>query len=391
MNILFATTSLPHTRSTGAEIASQAFIDAMRVAGHEVTVLGFARDNAALPLGSMAAEIRAIETASAGWAKFGWLAGSFLRHQPYVCEKFRSDRYCDLLDQATASGKADVLVLDHAQMGWLLPQWQRWARSLVFVAHNHEAALYAAQAKHARNMPQRVLLKRESHLLRRLEWQLAQAADQIWTLSDEENGAFAAMAGQNKARLMPLAAEPLPLRPPAEKHFDIGLLGTWSWDVNRRGLDWFVQNVLPLLPAHLSVRIAGRGSEHLPGATSNCVGLGFIPDAAAFMASARVLAVPTTTGAGIGLKTIDAIASGTPTVSTSIGLRGLGDLPSFVTTADTSETFAAALIQQLTTGHPNHAAGQAWARKRHDTFQHAVATALLRPEKGAPPLATKAA
>ncbi|WP_157959683.1 glycosyltransferase [Devosia submarina] len=377
MNILFATTSLPHARSTGAEIASQAFIDAMRMAGHKVHVLGFARDSSPPPPGSTAAEIRAIETASAGWAKFGWLVGSLLRHQPYVCEKFRSQRYVDLLDQLAG----DLLVIDHTQMCWLLPQWQRWAKSLVFIAHNHEAALYATQAKRVRNMPQAMLLTRDSHLLRTLETQLAQAANQIWTLSEAERSAFEAMGGHGKTSLMPLAGQPLlPATRRAEKLFDIGLLGTWSWDVNGRGLEWFVRKVLPLLPAHVSVRIAGRGSEHLPGATPNCIGLGFVPDAAGFVASARVLAIPTITGAGIQLKTIEAIASGTPTVSTSLGLRGLTDLPGYVAAADTPEQFATALMLQLHTGRQDGTAGRSWAQKRQEAFERHVATALAKLE-----------
>jgi glycosyltransferase involved in cell wall biosynthesis len=349
----------------------------MRLAGHQVRVLGFSRDASTPPPGSIPAEIRAIETSSAGLAKFAWLAGSFLRHQPYVCEKFRSHRYADLLTHSTVSGRADLLVLDHAQMVWLLPKWRRWARSLVFIAHNHEASLYALQSKHVRSMPQRYLLNRDSRLLQRLETHLARAADQIWTLSEPERQAFEAMGGHGKTSLLSLASQMPPATTHrAEKTFDIGLLGTWSWDVNGRGLQWFVQKVLPLLPAQVSVRIAGRGSDHLPEATPNCLGLGFIPDAANFMASANVLAVPTVTGAGIQLKTIEAISSGTPTVSTSLGLRGLTDLPDFVAVADTQEAFAAALMQQLATGRQDNTAGRNWAQRRQDTFERDVSTAL---------------
>jgi hypothetical protein len=227
MNILFATTSLPHARSTGAEIASQAFIDAIRAAGHQVSVLGFARDNSQPPTGSMAAENRAIETASAGSAKYHWLAQSLLHQRPYIWEKFRSHAYWNLLETTAAEDKADVLVLDHAQMGWLLPHWRQWAKSLVFIAHNHEAPLYAAQAKQEANPLHRLLLMRDSRLLNTLETQLAQAADQVWTLSEQERTAFQAMAGSDKTSLMPLAGQMSPLSATSShKSFDIGLLGT---------------------------------------------------------------------------------------------------------------------------------------------------------------------
>lgn len=378
MNILFATTSLPHGRTTGAEIASQDFIDAMRAAGHQVTVLGFARDAAAIPDSSISAEIRAIETASAGAAKYDWLARSLVSGQPYVGEKFRSRRYREAFRQVTRLGRADVIVLDHAQMGWLLPLAQQFLGRLVFVAHNHEAQLYATEAKR-RAWPQRLLLQRDSHLLNATEHRLAQAAHQVWTLSEHERSAFERMAGPGKTLLMPLPGRGLraDLRG-APQTFDIGLLGTWSWDVNGQGLAWFVRSVLPLLPSSLTVQIAGRGSDQLRGLPPNVTGLGFIEDASLFMASARVLAVPTLAGAGIQLKTIEAIASGTPVVSTSLGVRGLPHLPGYVAVADDAITFATALVRLATGAAPDRAIGDAWTTARQAEFQHRVTHALAQ-------------
>lgn len=291
-----------------------AFVETMRKAGHIVQVFGFARTEASVPNGSTRVEIRAVESASAGWAKYGWLLRSFLSGAPYICEKFRSSAYLDHLHGATRLGKADVLVIDHAQMGWLLPFAETLALNTVLIAHNHEAALYQAEAARQTSGIKRAMLGRDSALVDILEHRLADQADQVWTLSASESSAFSAMTRQHKISLMPLAGRMLPARPARHPiRYDIGLLGTWSWDVNGQGLDWFVQRVMPLLPKQLQVRVAGRGSERVNGKQANLVGMGFVDDPVRFVHEARVLAVPTIAGAGIQLKTIEAIASGTPT------------------------------------------------------------------------------
>ena len=146
--------------------------------------------------------------------------------------------------------------------------------------------------------------------------------------------------------------------------------------MNGQALDWFVHRVVPLLPRHVQVRVAGRGSERVNGPQPNLVGMGFIEDPVRFMHEPRLLAVPTIAGAGIQLKTIEAIASGTPSVSTSLGVRGLDDLPTFVSIADEPSDFAAALLRQMALPAPLPELASRWAQGRRDRFEREVAQKL---------------
>ena len=387
VKIVYATTGLPHMQSTGGEIASQAFIDAMRNCGHDVVVFGFMRTVAPVPVGSMAVQMRAIESRAAGLMPYAWLLQALLRRRPYGCQKFVSAPYLDQLRHQARDGKADVLVLDHARMGWLLPYAGVLARSVVLIAHNHEAKLCADQARASGGVLRRHVFRRESRLFERLETVLARQVDQIWTLSAGEQAAFQRMAGSiDKVVLMAVpglahSAETGSGTNPVEPEFDIGLLGTWDWSVNGQGLDWFVEKVVPKLPAHLQIRVAGRGSERINGIYPNLKGLGYIDNPAAFTAKARVLAIPTTVGSGIQLKTINAISAALPTVSTMIGARGIDALPDYVRLADTPKEFAASLLAQLAAPRPPAARGRQWARDRTMRFTAQVAHQLSGLEK----------
>ncbi|TGR60024.1 glycosyl transferase, partial [Mesorhizobium sp. M2D.F.Ca.ET.223.01.1.1] len=70
---------------------------------------------------------------------------------------------------------------------------------------------------------------------------------------------------------------------------DAALIGTWTWQPNRIGLDWFLTKVVPHLKPDFRVRIAGS----LPsGVTSTHPGVSFVgrvPDAQAFVSGAAVI------------------------------------------------------------------------------------------------------
>ena len=384
MNIWFLTTVLPHLVTSGGEIASQAFVDALRALGHDTTVFGYVRDDVSqsVPEGSIVVAKRPIETASAGLKPYLWMAKAIFAGRPYVCEKFYSSSYSQILDGAYARSKPDLIIIDHAQMGWLLPHLAKYKARKIFIAHNVEASLYSDQARNIRENGRlkRFLLARDARLIGRIEKNLAKQCDQIWTLTDSERKAFDIEAGGQKSRLMELPGRSVTFPEndvPIE--VDIGLLGTWAWEVNGVGLKWFAAEVAPQLPAALSIRVGGRGSETVNGLQPNMTGAGFVDDPVRFMHASKVLAIPTVSGAGVQLKTIEAIAAGVRVVSTTLGVRGLGHLPSYVTIADTPADFANALKAAAnSTVKPDRDLAIQWANHRRRTFLTNIEGAVER-------------
>lgn len=97
---------------------------------------------------------------------------------------------------------------------------------------------------------------------------------------------------------------------------------------NGDGLTWFVQKVLPLVHARIPwvrVRVTGQDPppELLRYASPSLLFEGHVGDIAKFYDDARVAIVPVRFGAGVKLKTIEALQYGVPTVSTSVGAEGI--------------------------------------------------------------------
>jgi len=347
MNVLYCTTVLPGAKRTGGEIASQGIIDALRASGHIVEVLGYQRpgDLRAPEAGEFLVERRAIETDASGLQGYLWLLGAIALGEPYSSFKYASARYRSLLKVRLLYGGVDLVVLDHAQMGFLLDVMPPEI-PIVFVAHNVEEAIYAEQQATAKGL-RRWLLQREANAIANMERSLAQRAQQVWTLTSTDGTHFSAVHGATSVCAFNLPGHVSEVRPSdvSAIKWDIGLIGTWTWGANAQGLQWFMSEVFPLLDKTLRVAIAGKGAEAF--ATEGATLLGFVPDAVDFMRECAVVAVPSIAGSGVQVKTLDAIAAGRPLVATSVALRGISSPPKSVTMADDPAAFVAAMQVEI--------------------------------------------
>lgn len=384
MNILYCTTVLPGAKRTGGEIATQGFIDALRESGHTVEVLGYQRpgDKRKILVGESLVDQRAIETDASGLQGYLWVLGAIATGRPYSSFKYESARYCSLLTSRLRDGAVDLVVLDHAQIGFLLrllpPEIP-----VVFVAHNVEQAIYAEQQATAKGI-RRWLLRREAKAISLLETALTRRAQQVWTLTNTDGNHFRAVDSASS-----VIAFDLPGHVPSaisnvnfsQPKWDVGLIGTWTWGANAKGLQWFMKEVLPLLDKNLKIAVAGKGAEAL--ATERVTLLGFVPDAVDFMRDCAVVAVPSTAGSGVQVKTLDAIAAGRPIVATPIALRGISSPPDSVAMTDDPATFAAVLQAQVAQKNSSlDIEAINWAVTRKRMFAEQVATCIESVREG---------
>jgi glycosyltransferase involved in cell wall biosynthesis len=140
----------------------------------------------------------------------------------------------------------------------------------------------------------------------------------------------------------PCAAPPSEVAAPrSDRPRHIGILGTWTWESNRLGVEWFLREVLPHIDGEYEVVIAGNGlqADQLPARVRY---LGFVESAEQFYRSSDVIAIPSTAGGGVQEKTIEAIGYGVPVVATDVAVRGIQPCPSHVRVVSTPREFAAA-------------------------------------------------
>jgi hypothetical protein len=217
-------------------------------------------------------------------------------------------------------------------------------RPSIFVAHNVEHLSARENAVAALGIFQRLLFRREARLLKLVEERLCRRARFVFTLAEEDRVALGVASDDRSAVLPLVTGATAPARNGRRAiDCDAALIGTWTWQPNRIGLDWFLGKVVPHLRPGFRIRIAG----HMPsGVTSAHPGVEFVgrvADARAFVRGAAVIPLISTAGSGVQLKTIETFELGLPSVATSRSLRGIDHRPDNCVVTDDPAGFAKAL------------------------------------------------
>ncbi|MCV3205539.1 glycosyltransferase family 4 protein [Mesorhizobium sp. YC-39] len=347
MHLLFATSIVPDgALASGYEIANAAIIAALRRAGARVTVIGFTWPGkpASDPQNTIVLGAVDVRTESASsLQKIAWVARAMLSGLTFASVKLRVVSDSKVRAAIERAGPFDGYILNSVQFAGAFEELFD-DRPSIFVAHNVEHRSAQENAAAAGGLFQRLLFRREAKLLEAVEERLCRRARFVFTLAEEDRAALG-VASDDRSAVLPLVtcSEAPKQRNQRRIDCDAALIGTWTWQPNRIGLDWFLEKVVPHLKADFRISIAGNMPS---GVTSKHPGVEFVgrvPDARAFVRSAAVIPLISTAGSGVQLKTIETFELGLPSVATSHSLRGIDHRPDNCVVTDDPIAFAAAL------------------------------------------------
>ncbi len=216
-------------------------------------------------------------------------------------------------------------------------------------------------------------------------------ADVLIHLNSEEAEAFGALLPEKRHALIFPALTPTPLG-----HGDDIIIVASSNYPNFLGMKWFLREVMPLL-GDAPVRVVGNVHSMLSWRTPflyrryRPLFSGYTSDLAGAYARAKAILLPTTSGFGISIKTIEALSSGVPLVAMKQAFRGMGVDPASlqnVILAKDAATFAPA-VRRLADLPPGGEESRATSDTRQlyerlftpDAYQRALA-ALVAPLLG---------
>lgn len=211
-----------------------------------------------------------------------------------------------------------------------------------------------------------------------LDWRrLAREERRLWRNAtvcvavSELDAAAMRAGGAQDVIVCPNGADPRPAAPPPVREpgdpVRILFVGSTSYEPYRRGLRWFVGEVLPLLRDDVDVRftvVGGRPRDALEGEGIDYAGR--VPELDPFYQQAHVVVVPVFEGSGTRLKIPEAISYSRPVVSTTLGAEGLPLRPGeHFLLADEPEQFARALREAASRLEPGgDGVGELLARAR---------------------------
>ncbi len=286
---------------------------------------------------------------------------------------------------AAIAGAPDLIVFDYAQSLASAPD--DIAIPHIFFAHNVETEILERHAKTASGAMKHVWA-REAAKMRRFERRACSRTDAVIAVSERDADMFRQAFGAKAAFAIPTGVDPdyFSFAPPADDAPpSVVFTGSMDWKANQDGLAWFMDEAWPAIAAarpDASFTIVGKNPPRAMVEAAKAKGLawrftGFVDDVREH-ARGAVYVIPLRVGGGTRIKAYEAMAMGTPVVSTRLGVEGLPvRAGEHFLEADAPQAFAAAVLSLLAdAGLRRRLAAQA-RRLVEENFSHRAAARIF--------------
>jgi glycosyltransferase involved in cell wall biosynthesis len=283
------------------------------------------------------------------------LAGNLLSPLPYSVATHTSRALRQALAEHARTQRVDV---------WHC-EWTPYAEALrgvacgrrVVIAHNVESVIWQRYHETEANPLRRWYIGRQWRKFERFERRVLGEVEHTVAVSDLDAARFRGDFGARQVDVVENGVDTAYFQPQAARRAPGRLLflGSLDWRPNLDGVQLLLDGVFPAVraaepSAHLC--LVGRNPPDtlrrqvaaMPGVELH----GSVPDVRPYLADCGMLVVPLRIGGGSRLKILEALASGTPVVSTRIGAEGLClEAGQDLTVVDHIEDLAAALVEAI--------------------------------------------
>lgn len=258
---------------------------------------------------------------------------NFMTADSYNITRFFSTDFDIRISKLLRREQFDIVHLESLFMTVYLSTIRRYSKApVVLRAHNIEHIIWEKIAGGTRHPLKRAYLKYLSRKLKKYEIEHLNEVSGIAAISDDDARRFKALGITKPMRTIPFGIDLSEYPQSASEAIpELALfhLGAMDWGPNQEGIDWFLNEVWPMVHAEfpaLKLYLAGRNmsDDLLNRQVPNVQMVGEVENAKNFMISKAIMIVPLLSGGGIRVKIIEGLALGKAIISTSLGAEGIG-------------------------------------------------------------------
>lgn len=275
---------------------------------------------------------------------------------PFVIGKYQSALMRSAIDGLVESGKIDLILCDFLTPSINLPAPPdlRKRRTILF-QHNVESMIWKRTWEQARGSLRRAYFFRQWKRMVAYETRACASFDGVLAVSEQDARVFRTELGLgNVVGAVPTGVDTnyfATADDAARWPLSMVFLGSMDWMPNIDGAVFFMEKVFPAIRARFpgtTLTIVGRNPGppilELAAKHPEVTVTGTVPDVRPHLAGGQVMIVPLRVGGGTRIKIFEAMATGIPVVSTTIGAEGLPvEHGTHALLADTPADFAAAV------------------------------------------------
>lgn len=278
---------------------------------------------------------------------------SVLARRPFTVYLYESADFRRRLKDLLATNDFDLVHVDSMDLSAYLPLLKDVP--VICTHHNVESDLLRRRANIEKHPVMRMYVKLQSRFTRAEESTWCDRVALNIAVSVDDASQLQRIAPTARFAVVPNGVDVDHFRPEGSGGGGLVFVGGVNWFPNRDALEYFCQEILPLIRARhpeLPVRWVGAApdKDRVQFQERYQVELtGYVDDVRPLVRGARCYIVPLRVGGGSRLKILDAWAMGSAVVSTSRGCEGLNAIDGKnILIADTSAAFASAIDRILT-------------------------------------------
>lgn len=235
---------------------------------------------------------------------------------PFFSSRFSFSLACFIF---LNSRKFDVVYLDFSQVFCYCIFCR--SEKVVMMAHDVIAQKFSRKRTIARNLNLFILRMTEGFLLRKAKY--------LFCFSNKDKDIIYKNYRLN-AQVVPFFLDERVSNVYLEDYGCTGefvFFGAWNRNENLEGLFWFMENVHPFLNTENRILVIGGGmsKDNIKKicANKNVKYAGFVENPYIYLARSRALIAPLFNGAGVKVKVVEALATGTPVIGSDIAFEGI--------------------------------------------------------------------
>lgn len=338
MRLLFLSPRLPHRRLRSGYAIVHQRIRRMAARGHEIGLAAFVSPADLDYIPELRESVFRLKTlpvpaAPAPVARMlRALAGPPLPFRAWSCPAMR--RWVgDLVEE----DRYDAVIAEFSVMGQFLVR-NPWLSATRTVISCHQCLTVASQKRCELlgYTPSGLIERARRDRIRDYEFRLYRAVDRVFVLTPQERYQLLDYAPDVRTAVIPYGVDTDAFRPADGGPSPDGIVftGYYADEPNRDAVHWFIETVWPRLRAgHPELKFYLVGPNPTPAMLGyarrdpNIRVTGEVADVREYLNRAAVYVCPVRMGSGMRGKILEAMASGTPVVTTSLGAEGIPAQP----------------------------------------------------------------
>lgn len=330
MKVLFVSALMPYPLHSGGQVRVYNLLSRLS-RHHQITLVTFLRD---LSDKRYEKDLSFCKKIIAGYRGHAWQPGyvarSMMGFKPLLLTSYDHAALRQEIAHELSAGDYDLV---HIEPWYVWPSLPKTALPIVVATHNIEYAVYTEYVRRFRFVPLRPGYYWDTLKLKYWEERVWKEASHIVAVSEDDASVIQKSVGSIvPVSVVPNGVDVSSFRFEMKKTGEAPVflfVGSFTWMQNRDAVAWLVKSIWPLLRNRYpgaTLRIVGRS---MPSSLRKLVGNHqvtlheHVENIEEELHTADLLIAPIRIGGGTSFKILEAMASGLPVVTTTLGAAGL--------------------------------------------------------------------